>query len=81
MGGGGGVTVKVGKIPYFFMDFFFTLPLVGLGDLKTWRKIDYYDPDSNKFFKNDSEFMKLQKHAQESNWEFDFNIENCDFLR
>ena len=55
--------------------------LVGLGDLKTWRKIDYYDPDSNKFFKNDSEFMKLQKQAQESNWEFDFNIENCDFLR
>ena len=55
--------------------------LVGLGDLKTWRRIDYYDPDSPMFYKNDSAFMKLRKYAQESNWEIDFDIENCDNFR
>ena len=51
--------------------------LVGLGDLKTWRKIDYFDPDSDLFCKNDSAFCNLKRDAQKRNWEIDFDIENC----
>ena len=55
--------------------------LVGLGDLKTWRRIDYFDPDSEQFYKTDSAFMKLRKLAQERNWDIDFDIENCQTIK
>ena len=51
--------------------------LVALGDLKTWRNIDYFDPSSDNFFKHDSAFMKLKKDAQFKNWDIDFDIDNC----
>jgi len=49
--------------------------LVGLGNLQTWRKIDYFDPESDKFYKNDSAFSNLKRKAQTSNWEIDFDID------
>ena len=55
--------------------------LAGLGDLKTWRRIDYFDPDSDYFYKTDSAFMKLKKLAQENNWDIDFDIENCQTIK
>ena len=55
--------------------------LVGLGDLKTWRRIDYFDPDSEQLYKTDSAFMKLRKLAQERNWDIDFDIENCQTFK
>ena len=54
--------------------------LVGLGDLKTWRKIDYFDPESDFFYKTDSMFMKLKKEAIERNWEIDFDLETIPKL-
>ena len=54
--------------------------LIGLGDLKTWKKIDFYDPDSEHFFKSESMFSKLKKDAVKKNWEIDFDLENLDFL-
>jgi len=54
--------------------------LIGLGDLKTWKKIDFYDPESEHFFKTESAFTKLQKDAVKKNWEIVFDLENLDFL-
>ena len=49
-----------------------------LGNLKTWRRIDFYDPDSELYFKSESEFCKLKKLAVKNNWDIDFDMENLD---
>ena len=54
--------------------------LIALGNLKTWKKIDYFDPESQHFFKNDSEFIDLKKDAIKKNWDIDFDVENLDFV-
>ena len=54
--------------------------LIALGDLKTWKKIDFYDPESEHFFKSESLFSTLKKNATKKNWEIDFDLENVDFM-
>ena len=54
--------------------------IVGLGDLKTWMKIDYFDPESDLHYKGESSFVKLKQQATASNWEIDLEIENCDMI-
>ena len=49
-----------------------------LGNLKTWRRIDFYDPDSELYFKSESEFSKLKKVAVKSNWDISLDVENLD---
>ena len=54
--------------------------LVGLGNLKTWRKIDYFDSESDLHFSNESDYFKLKQKAIRNNWEIDFDLENCDLI-
>lgn len=54
--------------------------LVALGNLKTWQKIDFFDSESDKFFKTDSLFSTLKKNAVKKNWDIDFDVENLDFI-
>ena len=52
--------------------------LVGLGNLKTWSKIDYFDPESGLHYSKESEYFQLRQAATKSNWEIDFDLENSD---
>jgi hypothetical protein len=52
--------------------------LAVFGNLKTWRKIDFYDPNSDLYFKSESMFFQLKKEAIKKNWDIDFDIENLD---
>ena len=54
--------------------------LVGLGDLKTWRNIDYFQPESDLHYSTESEYFKLKQAATRNNWEIDFDLENCDLI-
>ena len=54
--------------------------LVGLGDLKTWRNIDYFQPESDLHYSAESEYFKLKQAATRNNWEIDFDLENCDLI-
>lgn len=54
--------------------------LIGLGNLKTWGKIDYFDPESEYYMKSESLFIQMKKDALAKNWDIDFDLENCDFL-
>ena len=52
--------------------------LTVLGNLKTWRKIDFYNPQSELYFKSESGFCKLRKDATVNNWDINFDVENLD---
>ena len=52
--------------------------LVAIGDLKTWKKIDFFNPESEMYFKSESEYSQLKKKAVKSNWDIDFDVENLD---
>ena len=49
--------------------------LIGIGDLGTWRGIDYFDPDSDGFYNStESEFSLLQREAVQKNWNLDLSL-------
>ena len=52
--------------------------LLAVGDLKTWRKIDFFNPESEMYFKSESEYSRLRRKAVNMNWDIDFDIENLD---
>ena len=61
-----------------FLDTFPNLTV--LGNLRTWLKVDYFDSNSNFYFKTESEFVRLKEKAKENNWDIDFELENLDFM-
>ena len=55
--------------------------LTGVGNLRTWLNIDYYNPTSDSYFSNDrSELGSLKKKVVTNNWDLDLDLENLDFL-
>ena len=52
-----------------------------IGNLKTWSEIDYYDAQSNFYYKStESELGKLKAKSLASNWDLDLDLENLDFI-
>ena len=55
--------------------------LSGIGNLRTWANIDYYNVDDANYYNSESsEFIKLKKKAAEMNWDLDIDLENLDYL-
>ena len=53
--------------------------LTGVGNTRTWLKLDYYDQESEFYLKTESQFSHLKKKAEKLNWDIDFDIETLDF--
>ena len=62
----------------YFVDRFPNLTI--LGNLRTWRSIDYFDQNSSNYFRAESELSQLKENARKRNWDIDFELENLDFL-
>ena len=55
--------------------------LTVLGNLRTWRDIDYYKIGHANYFRLDtSELGKVKKKAIENNWDLDLDMEHLDYL-
>ncbi len=52
-----------------------------VGNLRTWSRIDHYDPDSPQYFKCESRLSQLKRVAVEKNWDIDFDIEELEFSK
>jgi hypothetical protein len=62
----------------YFVDQFPNLTI--LGNLRTWRSIDYFDPNSAAYFRSESELSRLKLEAKRRNWDIDFDLEHLDFV-
>jgi hypothetical protein len=62
----------------YFVDHFPNLTV--LGNLRTWRMIDYFDSNSTNYFRSESELSQLKECARKKNWDIDFELENLDFV-
>lgn len=58
---------------HFFVDNF--PKLTALGNLSSWKYIDYFNPNSGNFYKTESELSQLKRRARKSNWNLDFDVE------
>ena len=55
--------------------------LTGLGNLRTWGEIDYYNSDHPNYFNSDtSELGQLKKSIIKRNWDLDLDLETLDYL-
>ena len=55
--------------------------LTGLGNLRTWRNIDYYNPSDPNYYKSEeSNLGKLKEQIKNMNWDLDLDLENLDYL-
>jgi hypothetical protein len=54
--------------------------LTVLGNLRTWRSIDYFDSSSQLYFRSESELSRLKEEAKRKNWDIDLELENLDLL-
>ena len=55
--------------------------LTGLGNLRTWRNIDYYNAEDENFYNSDtSELSQLKKKIVKMNWDIDIELENLDYM-
>ena len=62
----------------FFLNDFPNLTV--LGNLRTWRLIDYFDSNSVNYFRSESELSQLKESARKKSWDIDFELENLDFI-
>ena len=52
-----------------------------IGNLKTWAKVDYYDPSNENYYRSkESGLGKLKQQAMDENWDLDLDLENLDFM-
>jgi hypothetical protein len=51
-----------------------------LGNLRNWSLIDYYDSESQHFYRAESELSQYKAKAVASNWDLDLEVENLDYL-
>ena len=55
--------------------------LMGLGNLRTWSDIDYYQEGNCNYYRSDtSELGQLKQKAVKVNWDLDLEMENLDYL-
>ena len=54
--------------------------LTQLGNLRSWKLIDYYNVESANFYRQESELSRFKDHALKNNWDLDLEIENLDLL-
>ena len=55
--------------------------LTGLGNLRTWRHIDYYNPSDPNYYKLEESCLgKLKQEVKQSNWDLDLDLENLDHI-
>ena len=54
--------------------------LTVLGNLRTWHDIDYFNEESENYFKLESELSKFKQEAIKKNWDIDLDLENLDYL-
>ncbi len=50
-----------------------------IANLRTWARIDYFDPASEFYFRTESAFSQLKRDAVSQNWDIEFDLENIDF--
>ena len=51
-----------------------------LGNLRSWRNIDYYNPNSSNFYRSESQLSQLKEKIVTKNWDLDLDMENLDYL-
>ena len=54
--------------------------LTVLGNLKSWALIDYYDPNSQFYFKSESEFCRFKRDCEKRNFDLELQLENINFV-
>ena len=55
--------------------------LTGLGNLRTWADIDYYNAENRNYFNSESSALgKLKSNIIARNWDLDLDLETLDFL-
>ncbi len=54
--------------------------LVILGNLRSWSRIDYYNPESQNYYRSESQLSKLKSEAVAKNWDIDFDLESLNYL-
>ena len=54
--------------------------LTHLGNLRSWKSIDYYNIENVHFYRQESELSRFKAHALKNNWDLDLEIENLDLL-
>ena len=51
-----------------------------LGNLRSWRSIDYYNSNSSNFYRSESDLSQLKHKIMAQNWDLDLEMENLDYL-
>ena len=54
--------------------------LTHLGNLRSWKSIDYYNVESVNFYRSESELSQFKEQIRLNNWDLDLEIENLNFL-
>ena len=54
--------------------------LTHLGNLRSWKSIDYYNVESVNFYRSESELSQFKEQIRQNNWDLDLEIENLNFL-
>ena len=55
--------------------------LTGIGNLRTWRNIDYFNPEHPNYYNSEiSDLGRLKKSVIKSNWDLDLDVESLDYL-
>ena len=55
--------------------------LTGIGNLRTWKNIDYYNAEDENYYNSDaSELAKFKKKSANMNWDLDIDLENLDYI-
>ena len=51
-----------------------------LGNLRSWKNIDYYNINSSHFYRAESELSRLKEKITSENWDLDLDVENLNYL-
>ena len=55
--------------------------LTGIGNLRTWQNIDYYNAEDENYYNSDvSELAQFKKKSATMNWDLDMDLENLDYI-
>ena len=54
--------------------------LTHLGNLRSWKNIDYYNSENDNFYRSESQLSIFKEKIRQDNWDLDLEIEHLDFL-
>ena len=54
--------------------------LTHLGNLRSWKNIDYYNSQNTNFYRSESQLSQFKNKIFQNNWDLDLEIEHLDFL-